>query len=234
LLPLDWKTAVSHSLYWIEEGRKKTDMEDIDYERMVYFSLNHLLEWGKIDFKQFGDEEIMIASPYLKVADILNKYYEDILKNIEENFSSGIKSSHRTFLRRVILLSYTMHNLKTANKYFKYLKKHYPEEVGNLTISGYIAKQFYTTIREGSQKEIFDLLYGMLYQGFWYLGIGEEERYKGLESLANVIYKRTISEKPRFKNLFPTFAHLKKNVLEGAISSFPPPISKNLRRRFLH
>jgi len=233
-LPLDWEAAPSHSLYWIEEGRKKTNMEDIDYERMVYFSLNYLLEWGKIDFKQFGDEEIMIVSPYLEIADILNKYYEKILENLEEGFSTGVKSSHRTFLRKVILLSYTMHNLKTANKYFKYLKKHYPGEVGNLTISGYIAKQFYTTIKEGSQKEIFDLLYGMLYQGFWYLGIGEEERYKGLESLAKSIYNYTTSENPKFKNLFPTFSHLKKNVLERAISSFPPPISKNLRRRFMH
>jgi len=233
-LPLDWNAASSHSLYWIEEGKKRTDMEDIDYERMVYFSLNHLLESGKINFKQFGDEEIMVMSPYLEIADILNKYYEEVLKKLDEGLTTGVKSSHRTFLRRIILLSYTMHNLKTADKYFRYLKKHYPDEVKNLTISGYIAKQFYTTIREGSEKEIFGLLYGMLYQGFWYLGIGEEERYKGLESLANVIYKRTVSENPEFKDLFPTFSHLKKSVLEEAISSFPPPISKNLRRRFLH
>ncbi|RKY30008.1 MAG: hypothetical protein DRP67_05430 [Candidatus Omnitrophota bacterium] len=232
-LPLDWKAAPSHSLYWIEEGKKKTNMDEIDYERVVYFSLNHLFQWGKIDFKKVGEEEIMVISPYLEVADILNKYYEKFIERIGKEKARGIQSSQRTFLKNVILIAYTMNNLKIADKYFKYLKKHYPDEVGKLTLSGYIAKQYYKTIKRAIPREIFGLLYGILHQAFWYLGVGEEERYKGLESLAHLIYKHATSKNERFKRLFPTFSSLKRSILERAIDSYPPQISKVLKYRLL-
>ena len=59
-------------------------MREIDYRRMVYFSLNHLLEWGKVNVKKIGDEEVLILSPDFTVVPILNAYYEETLQNLEE------------------------------------------------------------------------------------------------------------------------------------------------------
>ena len=228
-LSLDWKSAPAHALYWIEEGKRKSSMRDIDYQRMVYFSLNHLLERGRIDFRKVGKEEIMIISPDLAVAPVLNNYYEEILKDLPENVSSGVKSSHKDFLRKVILLSYTTHNLSYVNRYFKYLRKRYPEEVGRLTLQGYLYRKFLETVKEGTESEVSNLLFGILYQSYWYLGVGESERYLGLTSLARIIYNHASLELPRFRNLYPTFETLQSGVLERALSTFPSPLSKSLR-----
>ena len=230
-LPLDWKASSAHSLYWIEEGRKNSPMRDIDYQRMVYFSLNNLLEWGRIDFRKVGNKEVMIISPDISVGKVLNNYYEKILKNMPENLSIGVKSSHRDFLRKVILLSYTTHNIPSAYKYFKYLKKKYPGEVGKLNFSGYLSKGFLGTIKEGSEPEVYNLIFGLLYQAYWYLAVGEDGHYMGLESLTHKIYNYSITKLPRLKELIPSYRNFKEKVLKKSLSSFSPSISNALRSR---
>ena len=231
--PFDWKSAPAHSLYWIEEGNRKTkDMRQIDYHRMVYFSLNHLLEWGRIDLKKIGDGEVMVLSPDLKVAPILNAYYEEIIQNLEdEDIATGTKNSHRDFLREVILLSYTMNNLSVAHKYYVYMKDKYPNEIGNLSFPDYIASKFITRLDEASIPEITNILFGFLYQSYWSLAIGEDERSLGLQSLAKTIYERTSQKLSRFQKLFPTFDILKKSSLEASLTMLPPQLATSLRSR---
>ncbi|NOZ64580.1 MAG: hypothetical protein GXO71_06585, partial [Caldiserica bacterium] len=230
-VPLDWRSAAAHALYWIEEGKKKASMGGLEYQRMVYFSLNRLLEAGKIDFRKVGKEEIMITSPDLAVAKVLNKYYENILASVPENLSLGVISSHKDFLQKVILLSYTMHNLSSVKYYFKYLKEKYPGEVGNLTLPAYLSRQFLSTVKEGNESEVYNLLVGMLYQAYWYLGVGESERYVGLESMARIVYNQASLQLPRFRKGLPQFDYLKKAVLEKVLTTFPPAIAKSLRSR---
>ncbi len=230
-VPLDWKSAAAHALYWIEEGKKKSSLSGLEYQRMVYFSLNRLLEEGRIEFRKVGKREIMITSPDLAVAGVLNRYYEKVLKSVPENLSVGVISSHKDFLRQVILLSYTMHNLSSVNYYFKYLKEKYPGEVGNLTLPAYLSRQFLRTVKEGSEPEIYNLLFGMLYQAYWYLGVGESERYVGLESMARIIYNQASLTLPRFRKVFPSFDYLKKAILDKVITTLPPAVSKSLRSR---
>ncbi|HIE44269.1 MAG TPA: hypothetical protein EYP78_05700 [Candidatus Omnitrophica bacterium] len=229
--PLDWKSGAAHSLYWIEEGKKKTEMIDMEYKRMVYFSLTHLLEWGRIDLRKVDGEEIMVISPDLSVAPILNKYYEETFKDLPQESLKGVKSSHKSFLRKVIMLSYTTNNLSTAHRYWRYLKDKYPGEVGSLSFSDFISRHFVSILREGTVTEITDLLFGILYQAYWYFAAGEEERFVGLESLARLVYGRSSRENERFKNLFPTFESLKKAVLQRALTNFPPPLASSLRSR---
>jgi hypothetical protein len=230
--PFDWKSAAANSLYWIEEGKRKSkDMREIDYRRMVYFSLNDLLESGKIDIKTIDNEEILIISPDLKVAPILNDYYEDTLKNLTEEMSTGTKSSHRDFLRRVILLAYTTNNLPIAQKYYRYLKDKYPGEVRNLPFSDYVALQFMTGLKDANVSELTASLTGILYQSYWYLSIGEDERSAGLQSLARIMYERVSENNIMFKKLFPTFDILRKSALDASLTMLPPPLASSLRNR---
>ncbi len=227
---LDWKAAATQALYWIEEGKKKTDMQQIDYERGVYFALNHLLEWGKVNFRKVGEEEVMIASPDLRVADTLNNYYRGVLEQIPAEQSGGIKSSHRNFLKKVSLLAYTINDLSTARKYYNYLKGDYPGEVGS-SFSSFISKEFSETIKEGSVQEIGSLIFGTLYQSFWYLAAGEESRYSGLQSMARLIYQRICEEDKRFLDMFPDFESLSNSVADSALEQLPPALADSLRKK---
>ena len=231
--PFDWKSGAAHSLYWIEEGKRKTtDMREIDYARMVYFSLDNLLEWGKIDLKKIDDEEVLIISPDLRVVPILNAYYEETLQNLqEEGPTTGVKSSHLYFLRKVIILAYTMNNLPVAHTYYKYLADKYPQEVGNLSFPDYVASTFVTTLDEASVPEITDILFGILYQSYWSLAIGEDERSLGLQSLAKITYERVSKNVSKFQKLFPTFDTLRKSAFDSSLPMFPPPLATSLRSR---
>ena len=229
--PLDWKSAAAHSLYWIEEGKKKTDISDIEYQRMVYFSLNHLLEWGKIDLLEMEDQEIIMISPDLSIAPVLNEYYKEVLKNAPEQLSRGIESSHRSFLRKVIILSYTTNNLPTAHRYYRYLKETYPGAVDNLSFSEYLSRHFINTLKDGTIPEITGLLSGILEQAYWYLAVGEDEKFFGREALARLIYTRVSREYERFQRLFPTFETLKQSVRERVLVTFQPPLANSLRNR---
>jgi hypothetical protein len=227
---LDWKAAATQALYWIEQGKKKTDMQQIDYERGVYFALNHLLEWGKINFRKVGEEEIMMVSPDLRMADILNRYYREVLEQIPAGQSGGIKSSHRGFLKKVSLLAYTINDLSTARKYYRYLKEDYPDEAGS-SFSSFISGEFIETIKEGSVQEIGSLIFGTLYQSFWYLAAGEESRYAGLQSMARIIYRRICEEDKRFMEMFPDFESLSNSVADSALEQLPPALADSLRKK---
>lgn len=232
--PFDWKSPAAHSLYWIEEGIKKTDdMREIDYRRMVYFSLNHLLKWGRVDLKKIGDEEVLILAPEFDVVPILNSYYEETIQNLEkaEEVTTGTKSSHLYFLSEVVILAYTMNNLPVARKYYLYLKDKYPMEVKNLSFPDYIASKFVTTLDDASIPEITSVLFGLMYQGYWALAVGEDERALGLHSLAKAVYDRTAKNLSRFQKLFPTFDALKKSSLEASLTMLPLPIASSLRSR---
>ena len=230
-VPFDWKSASAHSLYWIEVGKKNTKMREIDYSRMVYFSLIHLLEGGRIDFKKIGNEEIILTSPQLNIAPILNDFYEKTLQVVEEGLAIGVRSSHLNFLRKVILLSYIMDDLPFAHQYYQYMKERYPEEIGGLSFSEYISSRLVKRLKEASISEIASMLFGFLYQAYWYLAVGVDERYVGLKSLAQIIYNRASIEQPHFQKLFPTFESLKESVFRRAVEEFPPPLSLSLRKR---
>lgn len=239
--PLDWKSAATHSLYWIEEGKRKSeDMTELDYRRRVYLSLNHLLEGGIIGLKKTvrqdlvggnDDEEILVISPNLQAAPILNNYYEDTLKSLEGNVLEGTKSSHRAFLEKVIMLAYTTNNLSVAHKYYNYLKDKYPRVVKDLSFSDYVSAQLITGLENASVSEITNSLIGLLYQSYWFLALGEDERAAGFQSLARLTYERVSKENTMFKNLFPTFEVLRQSALETSLNMFPAPMASSLRKR---
>ena len=232
--PFDWKSAATHSLYWIEEGKRKTsDMREIDYYRMVYFSLNHLLKWGKVNIKKIGDEEVLTLSPDFEVVPILNSYYENAIQDLEKagQSTTGIKGSYLSFLSDVVTLAYTMNDLPVAQKYYLYLKDKYPGEVGNLSFPEYVASKFVTTLDDGSVPQITDMLFGIMYQSYWSLAIGEDERYVGLQSLAKAVYERTATNLPRFQNMFPTFETFKKSSLDFSLAMLPSPLASSIRTR---
>ncbi len=228
--PLDWKAVATQALYWIEKGKKETDMQQIDYERGVYFALNHLLEWGKVNFRKVGQDEIMLVMPDMRIADILNNYYKEILEQTPENQSAGIQSSHRDFLKKVILLAYTINDLSTARQYYRYLREEYPGEA-DLSFNSFISKEFIETLKGGSVQKISSLIYGTLYQSFWYLAAGEESRYAGLQSMARLIYQRMCEKDKRFLEMFPDFESLANSVAGSALEQLPPALAESLRKK---
>jgi hypothetical protein len=230
--PLNWKSSAAHSLYWIEEGHRKTnDMEDIDYYRMVYFSLNHLWKWGNVSVKKIGGEEVLILAPDFKVVPVLNAYYEDTIRNLEENISTGVKSSHLYFLSEVVVMAYTMNNLPIAQKYYIYLRDKYPGETGNLSFADYVSSRFTEKLDEASIPQITGILFGIMYQSYWALATDENERYVGLQSLAKSVYERTAGNISSFQKLFPTFDALQKSSLESSIPLMPEAVVSSLRNR---
>ncbi|MDD5454931.1 MAG: hypothetical protein PHW62_05495 [Candidatus Ratteibacteria bacterium] len=233
-LPLNWKSSAAHSLYWIEEGKRKTnDLAEIDYRRMVYFSLGHLWKWGNVSVKKIGEEEVLILAPDFNVVPILNAYYEDTIKTLDENIAIGVKNAHLYFLSEVVVMAYTMNDLPVAQKYYIYLKEQYPGETANLSFPDYVASKFTERLNfnEASIPQLTDILFGIMYQSYWALATGEDERYAGLQSLAKSVYERTASNISRFQKLFPTFDALQTSSLEASLAILPPDIASSLRIR---
>ncbi len=230
--PLNWKSSAAHSLYWIEKGKRNTsDMVDIDYHRMVYFSLGHLWKWGNVDIKKIGGEEVLILAPDFNVVPVLNSYYEDTIQKLEEKMTRGVKSAHSNFLSEVVVMAYTMNNLPIAQKYFIYLRDKYPGETANLSFSDYVSSTFTERLDEASIPQITGILFGIMYQSYWALATGEDERYAGLQSLANSVYTRMAAKISRFQKLFPTFDALQKSSLESSLPLMPEAIASSLRKR---
>jgi len=235
-LSLNWKSSAAHSLYWIEEGKRKTDdMKDLDYYRMVYFSLNHLWKWGNVNIKKIGSEEVLLLSPNFTVVPILNDYYENSIKELEKigQPTTGIKSSHLYFISDVVVMAYTMNDLSVAQKYFVYLRDKYPGEVNNLSFPEYVSSKFTENLdfNEASIPQITGVLYGIMFQSYMALAAGEDERYAGLQSLVKSVYKRTSNQVSRFKILFPSFNDLQKSGLESSLLLMPESLALSLRSR---
>lgn len=232
--PLNWKSSATHSLYWIEEGKRKTtNMKELDYYRMVYFSLGHLWKWGNVNVKKINNEEVLILAPDFKVVPTLNAYYEDAIQQLEETGepTTGIKSSHLYFLSEVVVMAYTMNNLPIAQKYYLYLRDKYPGEIANLSFLDYVSSKFIERLDEASIPQITGILFGIMYQSYWALAAGEDERYAGLQSLAKSVYERTARGVSRFQKLFPTFDALQKSSIESSLPMMPVPIASSLRSR---
>lgn len=234
--PLNWKSSGAHSLYWIEEGKRKTtERREIDYQRMVYLSLNHLWQWGNVKVKKINDEKILILAPDFKVVPVLNAYYENAIKELEEGgeegLTTGVRSSHLYFLRDVVVLAYTINNLPVAQRYYLYLRERYPGEIAGLSFQDYVASKFVKTVEEGSIVQITNILFGIMQQSYWALATGEDERYVGLQSLAKSIHMKTSEKVSRFRKLFPTFEALQKSTLDASLPMLPPSIASSLRNR---
>ncbi|MBU0533692.1 MAG: hypothetical protein KJ887_02690 [Candidatus Omnitrophica bacterium] len=234
--PLNWKSSAAHSLYWIEEGKRKaTDMRELDYYRMVYFSLGHLWKWGNVSVKKINNEEVLILAPDFKVVHTLNAYYEDAIQQLEETGepTTGIKSSQMYWLSEVVVMAYTMNDIQFAQKYYIYLRDKYPGEIANRSFPDYVASKFIEKLdfKETSIPNITDVLFGIMYQSYWALVAGEDERYADLQSLAKSVYERTARSVSRFQKLFPTFNALQKSSLESSLPMMPPAIASSLRTR---
>ncbi|MCK4905521.1 hypothetical protein KAS42_04730 [bacterium] len=252
--PINWKSPAAHSLYWIEEGKRKSkDMKELDYYRMVYSSLGHLWKWGNVSIKKIparqparqdlaggdlaggNDEEVLILSPDFKVVYVLNTYYEDAIQQLEEagEPTVGIKSAHRYFLSEVVVMAYTMNDIQFAQKYYIYLRDKYPGEIANLSFPDYVASKFMEKLdfMETSIPNMTDVLFGIMHQSYWALAAGEDERYAGLQSLAKSVYERTAKGVSRFQKLFPTFNALQRSSLESSLPIMPPAIASSLRNR---
>ena len=229
-IPFDWRVPGAHALYWIEEGKEKTPMDEITYRRITYFSLNQILRWGRVRISKVEGEDVLLLSPDFRIVPLLNRFYEETLTRVPENIRTGVESSHQNFLRDVILNAYIYNDLDTARKYFAYLRKTYPQVTGNRSLEEFILREYFYVLREGSEEELRSLLYGILYQFYWSYAVGDDNKAFGLERLARLIYRKATSLK-RYQGILPPYPELKEAILKRVEQTFPPPLVRALRLR---
>ena len=229
-VPFDWRVPGPHAIYWVYLGHKKADLDEVTYKRFTYYAMNNILKWGRVRISYLPAGKVFLINPNFAVVPILNNFYEETIKSLEKHLKTPTQASHANFLKDVILNAFIYNDLKTAHKYFKYLKDHYPEEVGHRNFEEFILHEYSYILREGSIQEIRSLLFGILYQYYWSLAVGEDDRAYGLDHLAHLLHKK-IKSFGKFRDVIPEYDELKEFVLSRVYQTFPSALVESLKIR---
>ena len=138
-VPLDWRLAQAHGLYWLTYGIKvcdswkRADINALNTDRTALYCLKDLTWYGLLlysdDVNDPDNPEVQLAADvrYIEPTHQQNiRFIKDVSKTqgvaFEEN---AFRDAHRNYLQTAIQMLYPADRIPEAQAYFEYMKKEY-------------------------------------------------------------------------------------------------------------
>ena len=233
--PLDWRLPEAHAIYWgafgLAQAKKHPDKVNPDdlikLRRNIYQSMLKAFQHGRIIRNPFNHSYELVPNLDLvsKVNDAYEKMYaEETLPNMRD----GIQKAHRYFLGDAVYLLYEDNRVAGAAEWYRYLARKYPDNPtlnGNpdsrpaqLTFDQYAIARVQEDIGDTSQERTTAAVEGLLMRAYYYLAIGQDDRYTGFKLMAGRIYEDYRVKTAGFQGantriVLPAFADLSRTVL---------------------
>ena len=258
-LPLDWRNADSHAIYWAVKGlqmvaAKETrafDMGETNTDRIVGHSLQNLFRNGKMFIHDVplqvpveeGSSQMrtevfkeVFLRPDLRM---FEPYDRIVLANLEKykNDSSykSLQDGHRNMLKNAVLLFYQAGHRPQAQQIYNEMRKLYPlDEFKSPGVETYVKMRFDEELKNITITDAREMIVVMLSEAYFRYAVRDDDEAAGRESLAKEIwdyYQSKYTDEERID--LPDFKLLRYLALRDFLEDwlYPPNLRLSLLAR---
>lgn len=218
---LDWRLSDSFAIYWATLGiMYSPKRESIDCDRMITQSLKESFIAGRILLP--GKEPSMnyMLIPNLGIVDAVREGYLDAYKR---NETLTFKSALDNFMKNAAVTLYSYGKYAKAREYFRLIRKERRNDPRYQDFDTFILREWTEDIKDGSYKQVHELISGLIFQSCLLLGYDDEEGASTHLKLAEIAYNRFQKEfddeKGRVR--LPPFDMMKTEIARSVVQNFP-------------
>lgn len=189
--PLEWRMPETHAIYWSLRGLKEArgQGDRLMLRRTIFQPMLMAFHRGRLITNAFTDT--IEFGPNLEMIPQGSQAYLDQIASEED---VGIKDhfgkAHRNFLKDAVYFLYTHGREREAAQWFNYIQSNYTNtgiEPGT-TLDEYAIARVTEDVGETSKDRTQAIIQGMLFSGFYSLGLGEEDRGMALLGFAAKVH----------------------------------------------
>ncbi len=214
-LPLDWRQADSHAIYWAVMGldilakdqSRKLDMTETNTDRIVGHCLQDLFRNGKMYIYDVPvqvpsddpsrEPEVQIYKdiflrPDLRMFEPYNKAMLAVIykyQALEGGSLDSLKNGHRNMLKNAILSFYQAGHKAYAQKIYNEMRKLYPlDEFKNPSVEEFVKARFYEEMKDLVINDAKEAIVAMLTESYFRYALYDDDEAASRESLAKEIW----------------------------------------------
>jgi len=215
---LDWRLASSHAIYWAYKGIKEAEEYNKNADpcaKVISIALHDAVISGRIIMLDPDKPYTFMPVPNFNVIDATiaeDKKWEKENPGYK-SFSAGLAN----FIKEIIVVAYTYGKFPLAQKYFKILKKDYPNYVHYNKLRDFATAEWKKNAKEALFRQAYDTVAGLMYRSFYFAVAGEEDAAVASLNLARNFYKMYNSQHENdIKRVgLPPFAKIKHASAEA-------------------
>ena len=214
-LPMDWKHANTHAIYWAEKGleiAEKDTTRDIsgdenNADRIIVHGLQNLFSYGNMipitierqvptedPDKPFVTKKFseMFLRPDLRYFKPYNEAILNVINKYNTHEERGtwetMRNGHRNMLKNAVLMFFESGHKKQANVIYQEMKNMYPSPDFDVPVAQYCQRRMIEKLETYGYKDATEQITAVLREGYYNIAIGEEEAAAGNENLAKLLY----------------------------------------------
>ena len=238
--PLEWRLPESHAVYWSYRGlgESKKEADRAPLRRVVFQSMLTAFQRGRL-YTNIATRSIELG-PNLNIVAKTSKAYEDMMA-ADEKMADHFAKGHKNFLRDAVYFLYTSNREKEAAQWWAYCQKKYADQLGDqagMSLETFAVAKVSEDANETSTDRIKVIITGLLAQGFFSLGNGDEDRGESMIRLATKVHAnfeaRTPNKSMRQRLAIASLNDYKLEVLRDMLApaeDVNPQFQNTLRTR---
>ena len=260
-LPLDWRLADSHAIYWAVKGlkiaaekqNKKYNPMETNTDRIVAHSLQNLFRNGKLyiydvpvevradDSMQetqmhilkdvFLRPDLRMFKPYNESALAIIEKYKDIKGGPYQSLQNG----HRNMLKNAVLSFYQAGHRSQAQQIYNELRELYPrDEFKSPSVENYVKARLQEEIKDLVIYDAKEIILMMLREAYFRYALRDDDEAFGREKLAEQVWDYYQSKYEATNRIdLPDFKLMRYLALRDFLNDqeYPPNLRGNLLGR---
>ena len=241
--PLEWRLPESHAIYWAWLGLQNTKDQTqkselfIGLRRIIFQSLQLAFMRGRLIYPDATGNQF-VYGPNLEIIQQAHEAYLEQAE-LEPNMRQNILTGHRNFIGTAVYHLYTHNRKQAAQKWFDYLKEHYPIGTRGMNMEDYALSRIAEDVAGTDVNRVKTIIMGAFETAFLNYAIGEDDVAVNHEIFARRIWQRYMTEISGYeKNLqrvgLPPISQIREETLRGVLSpeyGLDPVLRKQLLTR---
>jgi hypothetical protein len=206
-LPLDWRNADVHAIYWAvlgleRESRRELSVTEANADRIVSQSLQDLYRRGRLFIykvspeEQVGDlrpdrqphlTETVYLRPDLRMFDSCDETQLAIIKKFEPEktgIADSLRTGHRNFLKNAVLNFYFAGHDRYARRVYSELQKLYPMDEFKVDFSTYLRNRLHEELSDLDISNASEMVQLMLRDAYFYFAMRDDDEAYRREKMA--------------------------------------------------
>ena len=221
--PIDWRLPDALSLYWSVRGLEVLGgrLDDAaNTDRIAFHAVVNLYRRGNLVYRRATDTEpaLWMGSPKFEFIDRVLQVQEALIRRYKGSRQEDpTHEGYLNFLREIVLDCYVHNDTKRARRYFKLLTERGPEK-GRM--EDFVFRRLTERIKAPTYDDYRNLIQGYLYRSLWQAALGFVDQARGLERVAELLWKKYMKDHAERLTL-PPLKELWVAALEQAVRTFP-------------
>ncbi len=250
-LPLDWRHADTHAIYWAEKGLqivnpKQYSIARSNINRIIAHSMQNLFRNGKIYIYDQPSKEAsnndawktLFLRPDLRMFDTYNKAVLDIIEEYLEFEKSkpgtyvSFQIGHRNMLKNAVFSFYQAGHLNQSLRIYKQLGQLYPKDEFKVPLVIYVKNRLREELETLDLHNAREMIEMLLRESYFRYAVHDDDQAYSREKMAKEIhttYQKARDDENRID--LPDFKLLRYTALLDFFNDKQYPL--NFRRNLL-